>query len=153
MSSSSNTLCNKASSGNFAGSSGLSVALVGAPWAVSGVRTTGAAARLLMAPDRAAIRGDGLDLSYITVTVADQDGQLVPRSKNALKFTVSGPGEIVATDNGDATSFESFQSPERQAYNGLALVIVRAKKGASGAITVRAESAGLTTGETTITAR
>ena len=125
----------------------------GQPWAESVVRTTGAAARLLMAPDRAAIRGDGLDLSYITVTVADQDGQLVPRSKNALKFTVSGPGEIVATDNGDATSFESFQSPERQAYNGLALVIVRAKKGASGAITVRAESAGLTTGETTITAR
>lgn len=125
----------------------------GQPWAESVVRTTGPAARLLMAPDRAAIRGDGADLSFITVTVADKDGQLVPRSKNALKFTVSGPGEIVATDNGDATSFESFQSSERKAYNGLALVIVRAKKGATGAITVRAESAGLTAGETKVTAR
>jgi len=35
-------------------------------------------------------------------------------------------GEIVATDNGDPTSFESFQAPERKAFNGLALVIVRA---------------------------
>jgi beta-galactosidase len=29
----------------------------------------------------------------------------VPRSKNHIKFDISGPGEIVATDNGDATSF------------------------------------------------
>jgi len=125
----------------------------GQPWAEKSVKTTGPAARLLVAPDRATIRGDGLDLAFITVTVADRDGQLVPRSKNALTFTVSGPGEIVATDNGDPTSFESFQAPQRKAFNGLALVIVRAKRGATGAITVRATADGLTAGETTITAR
>jgi beta-galactosidase len=49
----------------------------------------------------------------------------------------------VATDNGDATSFESFQAPERDAYNGLALVIVRAKPGQTGTITLKAGSADL----------
>ena len=55
----------------------------------------------------------------------------------------AGPGEIVATDNGDATSFESFQSPEHNAYNGLALVIVRSKAGERGAIKLTAKSDGL----------
>jgi beta-galactosidase len=57
---------------------------------------------------------------------------------------------IVATDNGDATSFVPFQSTEREAYNGLALVIVKAKKNASGKITVKASSNGLQMGSTTI---
>ena len=93
-----------------------------------------------MSADRSKIAADGKDLSFITVTVADNDGLQVPRSKNHLKFEIEGPGEIVATDNGDATSFESFQAPERNAFNGLALVIVRAKPGQTGSITLKASS-------------
>ena len=62
---------------------------------------------------------------------------------NHIKFSIEGPGEIVATDNGDPTSMESFQSPERNAFNGLALVIVRAKEGQSGTIKLTARSNGL----------
>ncbi len=32
--------------------------------------------------------------------------------------------ELVATDNGDPTSFTPFQSAERESFNGLALAIV-----------------------------
>jgi len=77
-------------------------------------------------------------LSFITVTVADKNGLLVPRSKNHIQFQIEGPGEIVATDNGDATSFESFQAPERNAFNGLALVIVRTEPGQPGTIKLTA---------------
>jgi len=115
----------------------------GRKWATDVVKTTGAPAKLLLAADREKIAADGQDLSFITVTVADKGGQLVPRSKNHITFTVEGPGEIVATDNGDATSFESFQAPERNAYNGLALVIVRAKAGEAGTIKLVAKSDGL----------
>jgi hypothetical protein len=45
-------------------------------------------------------------------------------------------------DNGDATSHDSFQAKERNAYNGLVLVIVRTKKGEVGAITLQARSEG-----------
>ena len=82
--------------------------------------------------------------------VTDKDGVLAPRAKNQVKFTVAGPAVIAATDNGDATSFESFQASERRAYNGLALVIVRTKRGAAGEIKVRAESPGLEPTEVTI---
>jgi beta-galactosidase len=124
----------------------------GKKWATDVVKTTGAAQKLLMQPDRAKIQADGRDLSYVTVTVADKSGLLVPRSKNHIQFSVDGPGEIVATDNGDATSLVSFQSHERDAYNGLALVIVRAKPGQTGKIVLKAKADGLAPCETKIRA-
>ena len=125
----------------------------GKEWAKDLVKTTGAAAKLTLKPDRDSIAADGSDLSYVTVTVGDKDGLLVPRSKNLIKFEISGPGEIVATDNGDPTSFESFQFHDRHAFNGLALAIVRAKRGQSGTITLKASSDGLSGATTTIRAR
>jgi beta-galactosidase len=122
----------------------------GRKWATDVMKTTGPAAKLLLAPERNSIRADGDDLSFVTVTVADQSGLMVPRAKNHITFKVEGPGEIVATDNGDATSFESFQAPERNAFNGLALVIVRAKAGQPGTIKLTAESDGLKMGSATI---
>ena len=115
----------------------------GQRWAEARAQTTGPAARLMLAADRARIKADGQDLSFVTVTVADKDGRLVPRSKNRVRFEISGPGEIVAVDNGDATSHASFQAKERDAYNGLALVIVRAKAGQPGRIKLKAVADGL----------
>ena len=123
----------------------------GRKWATDVVRTTGPAAELTLQADRAKIAADGKDLSYVTVTVADAKGQLVPRSKNHVRFELAGPGEIVAVDNGDATSFEPFQARERNAYNGLALVIVRANQ--PGKITLTAHSDGLKDATTQITAQ
>lgn len=115
----------------------------GKEWATSSMKTAGAPAKLELTSDRAKGRADGLDLFFVTVRVADTHGLTAPRADNRIKFTVDGPGEIVATDNGDPTSFESFQSPERKAFNGLCLVIVRGTAGQPGKITLRAESASL----------
>jgi beta-galactosidase len=125
----------------------------GHEWATDVVKTTGPAAKLLLQADRTRIKADGKDLAYVTVTVADKKGLQSPRAKNHIQFEISGPGEIVATDNGDATSFESFQSPERNAFNGLALVIVRAKPGAAGTIELTAKSDGLKSATVKITGR
>ncbi len=122
----------------------------GQKWASDIVRTTGEAAKLTLLSDQRSLSTDKPDLAYITVQVEDKNGLVVPRSNQLIKFEISGPGVIVATDNGDATSFVPFKSTERQAFNGLALVIVKAKKGANGKITVRATSKGLDTGITTI---
>jgi len=110
----------------------------GKEWATDIVKTTGKASRLNITPDRNQIVSDGIDLAFITIKVQDKDGLTVPRSHPLIKFEIEGPGEIVATDNGDATSFVPFQSHEREAYNGMALVIVKAKKGSSGIFKVKA---------------
>ena len=115
----------------------------GKKWATDSVKTVGAAEKLLLSADRNKIAADGEDLSFITVTVADKDGLQAPRSNNHIQFKIEGPGEIVATDNGDANGFASFQAPERDAYNGLALVIVRARAGQPGNIKLTAVADGL----------
>lgn len=125
----------------------------GRQWATDTVKTTGVPAKLLLKPDRGAIAADRHDLSFVTLTVADSSGLLVPRSKNLVRFKISGPGEIVATDNGDATDLTVFASHERKAFNGLALVIVKAKRGQKGKIAVIAESDGLTEARAIINAR
>jgi len=53
------------------------------------------------------------------------------------------PGEIVATDNGDPTDMTAFPSLTRKPFNGLALVIVRAKRDQRGEITIVARADGL----------
>ena len=115
----------------------------GKRWAAASMRTTGPAAKITLSADRKALRADGLDLSFITVTIADKNGLLVPRSNHRVRFTVEGPGEIVATDNGDATSHEPFQQNERAAFNGMCLAIVRAKAALPGKIILKAEADGL----------
>ena len=109
------------------------------------VKTTGAAAKVAIAPDRATIASDGADLSYVTVSIQDSAGLTVPDAMNKLHYEISGPGEIVAVDNGDATSLEPIQgTSDSKAFYGLAQVIVRAKAGQTGTITLRAQSDGLT---------
>ena len=123
----------------------------GRRWAADVVKTTGEPAKLVLSADREKISADGLDLSYLTVRVTDKNGLTVPAADSKIRFTIQGPGEIIATDNGDATSFVPFQSHERPAYHGLALAIVRSRKGGHGAITVGVQSEGLT--GTTVTLR
>jgi beta-galactosidase len=122
----------------------------GRPWAGDKVTTTGPASKLTLTPDRATLKADGQDLSFITVAVSDERGATVPRSNNPIEFGISGPGEIVATDNGDATSLVSFQSTQREAFNGLALVIVRTAAGHAGEIVVTAKAEGLAPGTATL---
>jgi beta-galactosidase len=115
----------------------------GRQWAQDTVKTTGEPERLLLAVDRPEIHADGLDLAYVTVTIADREGLTVPRSHNLVQFDVDGPGEIVAVCNGDAASHEPFQAKERTAFNGLCLVILKGRPGAPGKITLLARSPGL----------
>jgi len=115
----------------------------GDTWVENVVKTTDEPAWLEASADRDKIRADGKDLAFITVRVSDKNGLTVPRAKNPIKFEIEGCGEILATDNGDPTNFMPFPSHERQAFNGLALVIIRSKSGESGSITVTAKSPGL----------
>ena len=124
----------------------------GKRWATDEIKTAGEPAKLKLLADREKISADGKDLSFVTVTVTDKNGVTTPRADNQIHFKIEGPGEIVATDNGDPTSFESFQSHDRKAFNGLALVIIRGISGQPGAIKVSAESEGLIAGTTTLKA-
>jgi beta-galactosidase len=112
----------------------------GKAWASATTHTAGAPARLEASADRSAIRADGRDLAFVTVRILDKDGNVAPTANDRIAFSLDGPGEIVATDNGDPTNLESFVAHERAAFNGLCLVVVRGLRDQPGSITLRARS-------------
>jgi beta-galactosidase len=116
----------------------------GSVWATAEVRTAGAPARVALAPDRARIRANGDDLSFVTVTVQDRAGALVPTAEPLIRFRLSGgDARIVGVDNGDQTSHTSFKANQVRLFNGKALVIIRAGT-RPGTVTLTAEGDGLT---------
>ncbi|QNL50217.1 DUF4982 domain-containing protein [Olivibacter sp. SDN3] len=116
----------------------------GEKWTETAVKTTGPASKLVLAADRTTLQADGEDLIFVTARVEDENGLLVPQAKSLLHYAIAGPGEIVATDNGDPTNLTPFSAQKREAFNGLGLVIVRAKPGETGRIKLKVASEGLT---------
>lgn len=113
----------------------------GKKWAETTVKTAGNQTKLMAEADRATIQSGSYDLAFITIRVTDDCGLTVPRANNKIQFSIEGPGEIVATDNGDPTDMTTFSSTSRNAFGGLALVIVKARE--KGVITLKAETPGL----------
>ncbi len=112
---------------------------------VKEVKTAGKPAQIILEADRNRIAADGNDLAFITVKIVDEEGNIVPDADNALTFSVSGEGFLVAHDNGDPTSHESFRGNTRKAFHGLALGIVQSK-GSKGKIDIEVKSEGLAPG-------
>lgn len=115
----------------------------GKEWARDTVKTTGAPARLVLEAESRTVASDGEDVCYVNVSVRDAEGLVVPNAKVPVSFALEGPGEIVATDNGDETDFDDFRSPRRKTFNGWAQAIVRANMGAVGVLRLTASSDGL----------
>lgn len=119
----------------------------GKQWASESIKTTRAAAALQVEADRTILNAGGEDLSFITVRVVDKERSFVANATNLISFEVEGAAEVVATDNGDPADLESFSLPQRKAFSGMALGIIRIKKGAKGKVRVKVSSAGLQSAE------
>jgi len=103
-------------------------------------------AKIHLDPDRNKISADGNDLSFVTVSVLDENDHPCPLADNMIRFIVSGPGFLRAVDNGDATSLLSFQGKEMKLFNGKCMAIVQSGK-QSGTIIIKVESDHLTSAE------
>ncbi len=125
----------------------------GEVWAASKVTTASDPTTIALTADRLTIDNDGKDLAFIRAEIMDTYGQLAPTASNALTFTVDGPGEVVATDNGDPTNMVPFTSTTRQAFNGKGMAIIRANENSEGSITVSVSGEGLQTASIKISAK
>jgi len=93
------------------------------------IKTAGKPYKIKLVADRSKINADGEDLSFVTVTVEDKDGNMVPYADNQLHFSLKGNGEIAALDNGCETDLTPYSNKTtRKAFNGLALAIIKAHK-------------------------
>ncbi len=125
----------------------------GKPTGEKVICTAGKADHLSLVADRRVIHADGNDLAFVTVSMVDKEGNLVPDADHQLVFEVNGAGHFKAVCNGDATSLESFVSPTMKLFHGQLVLVVEASK-AKGDITVVAKDAktGKLTGNVMIVA-
>ncbi|UCS95021.1 DUF4982 domain-containing protein [Echinicola marina] len=114
------------------------------------VHTAGDPDKVLLTPDRRELSADGKDLSFVTVSVVDSKGVLVPHADNLIHFEVKGAAKIAGVDNGYQASLESFKADHRKAFNGKCLLIVQNNE-SKGEIVIRASSDGLRAAQTTLT--
>jgi beta-galactosidase len=114
----------------------------GQPIAGLSFKTAGKPARLRLTADRSSIRRNRNDLSYVTVEVVDQAGELVPDAVVPVSFTVSGAAELAAAGSANPKDVWSFRRSRPKTFHGRCLAIVRAKS-AVGAATIRAQADGL----------
>ncbi len=117
----------------------------GNPMAEKEIRTAGQPHHLKLEADRETIFADGEDISFVTVSVVDKDGNLCPLANHELEFEVSGKASFRAVCNGDPTSLEMFHLPQMKAFNGKLVVLVQAAEEA-GSVELRAKSKGLKSG-------
>lgn len=115
----------------------------GKVWKEEITKTTSKPAKLVVSVDRDKISANGKDLSYLTVKVVDENGLFVANANNEIEFSVNGVGELIATDNGDPSDMTEFPSLKRNAFNGLALGIIRSLNNEHGTIKVTVKSLGL----------
>jgi beta-galactosidase len=104
------------------------------------MKTAGKAVKLAAASDRAAITPGFDDVAIVEVLALDEGGVRNPLAANPITFKIDGPGQIIAVDNGDKLSHESYQDLQRQLYRGRAIAIIRAT--GNGKITVTASTDG-----------
>jgi beta-galactosidase len=100
------------------------------------------ATALKLSTDAAQLTANNQDLAYVTVELVDANGKRNPKADNLVKFSIDGPGEIIAVGNANPTSLESYQLPQRKAWQGKCLVIIKTTEKA-GSITLRATADGM----------
>jgi beta-galactosidase len=116
------------------------------------LQTPGKPVSVRLTADRNTIDADGQDLSYVTVEVIDSKGNVVPNAEPLVQFSIAGAGTIVGVGNANPRSIESCVQPQRKAWQGKCLLIVKSQKKAS-TITINAKATGLQPGKLIINSK
>jgi beta-galactosidase len=114
------------------------------------VRTAGPPAAIRLTPDRETISTAPGDVALVTFELLDSAGTVVPTAGNLVRFSVVGGG-LLALDNADLQDHSPYRSPERRAFNGRGLAIVRASQ--PGSVRLTATSEGLRDATLSITVK
>ncbi len=106
------------------------------------VKTPGPAASLKLTNQWPNLTADGLSIAPIAVRVLDAHGNIVDHSMRTVRFSISGPGSIAGTGNGDPASHILNEATYSRAFFGRCMALVRVGKRA-GTIILTAASPGL----------
>lgn len=116
------------------------------------LKTANAPTQIKLSADRNIIKADNEDLSYVTIELPDANGVKNPTAENLIHFSIEGEGTIVGVGNANPVSIESYQQPQRKAWQGRCMVILKSTNKA-GKIVLKASSDNLQPAELTINSK
>src|SRR5450432_1201904 len=106
------------------------------------LQTAGEPVRVKLSADKIKLKANTEDISYVTVELLDENGYRNTKAEDLVHFTIAGPGEIAGVGNANPTSIESYQLPQRKAWQGRCMVVIKST-GKTGNIVVKATAEGL----------
>lgn len=112
------------------------------------IQTAGEPAQIRLTVDRYGESASEDALAFVTVEIADAEGNLCPNADNLVHFDVSGSAFIAGVDNGNPVSMERFKDDKRKAFNGKCLVVLEASE--AGRAQLKVTSEGLKDSEISI---
>ena len=119
------------------------------------IKTAGTASQIKLTGDLGTsikpLKADGEDMTFITVSILDNEGNLVPYASNQIDVEVSGAARFKGICNGDATSTEVFTNPTMKAFHGQLVVGIQSN-GKVGTATIKVTSKGLKPASVTLNA-
>jgi beta-galactosidase len=89
-----------------------------------------------------ALTPDWNDITYVTATLVDANGTVLPDTTTVVHFKTTGPASLIAVDNGNLLDHDPFHADQRKLYDGSAIAILRATA-PTGDITITATVDGL----------
>jgi len=117
----------------------------------SSLKTTGAASKIRLTPDRTTIKANRNDLSYVTVELLDTEGNLVRDNDLEVTFTIVGAGDAAGIGSADPKGMRSFKSLVCNTFRGRCLVILR-PTGTVGEINLSAQAKGISSASSKVVA-
>ncbi|WP_281635466.1 glycoside hydrolase family 2 TIM barrel-domain containing protein [Flavobacterium marginilacus] len=89
------------------------------------IYTAGTASKIDLKANKTTVKNDTYDLVYVTVSIQDKDGNLLPNANDLIHFEVTGGGKLVGVDNGYQAGLDSFKASSCKVYNGKCIAIIQ----------------------------
>jgi beta-galactosidase len=113
--------------------------------AVKVLKTSGAPTGIRLIADRNPVKADRNDLSYVTIEIIDEFGQVVTDASNQVRITLTGNGELAGSGNACPYDMKSIGKNQFNTFHGKAMAIIR-PYAEPGTISLKAVSDGLKEG-------
>ncbi len=104
--------------------------------------TAGEPSKIILNSEQSRMSADGYAVTHVVAQLVDSQGYPVTADNAEIEFELSGPARLLGVDNGDAFSFQDFQSNRIKTHQGRALLILQSTR-ESGEINLQVKGQNL----------